>query len=219
MTILLREERFFVRSHGWRQGDSLKRVGSNFFLFWGSWLRIVLGITGASGAIYGVRLASELAKVESITIVVSDAAKDVLAAEVPNGLQKLAECGRVLSEHDLTADVSSGSAGVDAVVICPCSMKTLAAVANGYAHNLICRTADVAIKEGRRLILVVREMPLSAIHLENMLKLSRLGVVILPASPGFYHAPMTIDDLVNHVVGKVLDLLGVEGDLFKRWAG
>ena len=183
-------------------------------------MRIVLGVTGASGAIYAVRLASELKKTKSeLTIIVSDAAKLVLASEVKDGLRKLGKYGRVFSEHDIEADVSSGSSKVDAVVICPCSMKTLAAIANGYAYNLICRVSDVALKEGRRLILVVREMPFNAIHLENMLKLARLGVVIVPASPGFYFAPKTMDDLVNHVVGKVLDLLGVDAGLFKRWAG
>ena len=183
-------------------------------------MKVVLGVTGASGVIYGVRLASELGKVEAeLTIVVSDAAKQVLAAETGDGLKRLGGYGRVLTEHDLDAAVSSGSAKTDAVVICPCSMKTLAAVANGYAYNLICRTADVAIKEQRRLVLVVREMPLSAIHLENMLKLARLGAVILPASPGFYHEPKTVDDMVNHVVGKVLDVLGVKSALYKRWTG
>jgi len=183
-------------------------------------LKIVLGITGASGVIYGVHLASELKKIETeLTIVVSDAAKTVLDEEVPGGLKKIKTCGRVLSEHDFDADISSGSTKTDGTVICPCSMKTLSAIANGYAYNLICRNADVTLKEGRRLILVVREMPLNAIHLENMLKLARLGAVILPASPGFYQKPKTIDDLVNHVVGKVLDALGIESNLYKRWAG
>jgi 4-hydroxy-3-polyprenylbenzoate decarboxylase len=178
----------------------------------------VLGVTGASGVVYGVRLAEEIknSKNESV-IVVSDAAKKVLASEIPDGVDRLSKCGTVLSEHDLEAAVSSGSNRFDATVICPCSMKTLSAIANGYAYNLICRNADVSIKEGRKLVLVVREMPLSPIHLENMLKLSRLGVIILPAAPGFYHKPETIEDLVNHVVGKVLDTLGIESNLFRRW--
>ncbi len=202
------------------QADSLKPFRFEFLMIWGTLLRVVLGVTGSSGIIYGVRLAAELKKIGTeLTIVVSDAAKTVLATEAPNGLGELERSGRVLSEHELDADISSGSAKRDATVICPCSMKTLSAIANGYAYNLICRTADVAIKEQTKLVLVVREMPLSAIHLGNMLKLAKLGVVILPASPGFYHKPKTIDDLVNHVVGKVLDVLGIESHLFERWKG
>ena len=183
-------------------------------------MRVVLGVTGASGVIYGIRLAAELKRCGvELTIVVSDAAKEVLSIEVPGGLEQLEKCGRVLSEHDLDADISSGSAKYDSTVICPCSMKTLSAIASGYADNLICRNADVAIKEQRKLVLVVREMPLNAIHLENMLKLSRLGVAIVPASPGFYHKPKSIDDLVKHVVGKTMDLLGIRTDLFERWNG
>jgi len=190
----------------------------NFPLVWGPCLRVVLGITGASGVIYGVRLAAELEKSGTeLTIVISDAARKVMANEAPQATEQLSRCGRILSEHDIDADVSSGSAKFDATVICPCSMKTLSAIANGYAYNLICRNADVALKEHRKLVLVVRETPLNAIHLENMLKLARLGVTILPASPGFYHNPKTIDDLVNHVIGKVLDSLGVESNLFTRW--
>ena len=188
---------------------------SMFPVVCGSSLRVVLGITGASGAIYGVRLAEELEKIGAeLTIIVSDAAKKVLAAEMPQ-----AKFNHALSERDIDADVSSGSVKFDATVICPCSMKTLSAIANGYAHNLICRNADVALKERRKLVLVVRETPLNAVHLENMLKLARLGVTILPASPGFYHNPKTIDDLVNHVVGKIMDTLGVESNLFRRWGG
>jgi 4-hydroxy-3-polyprenylbenzoate decarboxylase len=183
-------------------------------------LKIVLGITGASGVIYGVKLATELKKTGAeLTIVVSDAAKKVMEFEAPEGLRGLGQIGRLLPEHELQADISSGSTEFEATVICPCSMKTLSAIANGYAFNLICRNADVAIKEHRRLILVVRETPLSAVHLENMLKLAKLGVIILPASPGFYHKPKSIDDLLNHVVGKILDALGVESSLFQRWSG
>jgi 4-hydroxy-3-polyprenylbenzoate decarboxylase len=183
-------------------------------------LRVVLGISGASGVVYGVRLAEELVKsgVE-LTIIVSDAARKVAASEMGEVLTALPKQARVLGEHEIEADVSSGSARFDATVICPCSMKTVSAIANGYSDNLISRNADVALKEHRRLVLVVRETPLSAIHLENMLKLARLGVTILPASPGFYHNPKTIDDLVNHVVGKIMDALGIESNLFKRWGG
>ena len=182
-------------------------------------MKVALGVTGASGAAYGVRLASELAKAGTeLTIIVSDAAKQVLATETRDGLKQLKSYGKLLTERDIDADVASGSARTDAVVVCPCSMKTTAAIANGYAYNLICRAADVAIKEQRKLVLVVRETPLSAIHLENMLKLARLGVVILPASPGFYHEPRTVNDMVNHVVGKVLDVLGIESELYKRWS-
>jgi 4-hydroxy-3-polyprenylbenzoate decarboxylase len=181
-------------------------------------LRVVLGITGASGVVYGVRLAEELAKSRvELTIVISEAAKGVAEFETPSRFAELSKFGRVLSEREMTADISSGSARYDATVICPCSMKTLSAIANGYSDNLISRNADVALKERRKLVLVIRETPLSAVHLENLLKLARLGVVILPASPGFYHKPETIDDLVNHVVGKVMDALGVEASLFKRW--
>ena len=183
-------------------------------------MKVVLAVTGSSGVIYGVNLASVLAKAGTeLTIIVSDAAKRVLAIETQDGLKQLESQGRLLTEHDIEADIASGSAKTDAVVVCPCSMKTLAAIACGYAYNLICRTADVAIKEQRRLVLVVREMPLSPIHLENMLKLARLGAVILPANPGFYHEPKTVNDMVNHVVGKVLDVLGVESELYKRWTG
>jgi 4-hydroxy-3-polyprenylbenzoate decarboxylase len=181
-------------------------------------LRVVLGVTGASGIVYGVRLAEELAKQGvKLTIVLSEAARKVSEFEMPLGVEELSKCGRVLSENEIDADISSGSAKYDATVICPCSMKTLSAIANGYSDNLISRNADVVLKEHRKLVLVVRETPLSAVHLENMLKLSRLGVVILPASPGFYHKPKTIDDLVNHVVGKIMDTLGFETNLFRRW--
>jgi len=184
----------------------------------GSWLKVVLAVTGASGVVYGISLASELTRAGTqLTIVVTDAAKRVLASETQDGLKRLENQGRLLTEHDIDADIASGSAKTDAVVVCPCSMKSLAAIASGYSYNLVCRAADVALKEQRKLILVVRETPLSAIHLRNMLRLARMGAVVLPASPGFYHEPKTIDDMVNHVVGKVLDVLGIKSELYKRW--
>ena len=183
-------------------------------------MKIVLGITGASGVIYGIRLAEELSKNGSqLTTIVSDAAKTVIKAEVPTGLDRLAKTGLILSEHDLDAAVSSGSTRFDASIICPCSMKTLSAIANGFAYNLICRNVDVAIKEHRKVVLVIRETPLSEIHLGNMSKLARLGVTIMPASPGYYHKPTSIDDLVNHLVGKIMDSVGIETDLYSRWGG
>jgi 4-hydroxy-3-polyprenylbenzoate decarboxylase len=183
-------------------------------------LRIVLGITGASGVIYGIRLAEELNHYGSqLTTIVSDAAKVVIESEVSEGLDRLAKTGPILSEHDLGADISSGSVKFDASIVCPCSMKSLSAIANGFAYNLICRNVDVAIKERRKVVLVIRETPLSEIHLENMIKLARLGVTIMPACPGFYHNPTSVDDLVNHIVGRIMDSIGIETTIYKRWGG
>lgn len=175
-------------------------------------MKVVVAITGASGAAYGTRLLQVLRdnKIKTICIV-SKAAELILkheGEELP---------GKCYEEEDIEAPLSSGSYKFDAMVIAPCSMKTLAAVANGYASNLITRCADVAIKEGRKLILVPRETPLSSIHLENMLKLAGTGVVILPAMPAFYPRPEKLQDLVDFVVGKVLDSLGIENELYWRW--
>lgn len=179
---------------------------------------IVLSITGASGVVYGVRLAEELKKRKcSLEIVLTDAAKKVLKEEYAEGLNRLAGYGNLHSESEIDAAISSGSSGFEAVVICPCSMKTLAAIAHGFSHNLVTRTADVALKERRRLILVPRETPFNAIHLSNMEHLATLGATILPASPAFYHHPKTVDDMINHVVGKILESLGFEQKLYRRW--
>jgi len=180
-------------------------------------MRLIVAITGASGVIYGKRLLEVLGnKGFEVHLVVSKAAEKVID-------QELGKCDwvslatRVYFPDELTAPIASGSFKVDGMVIVPASMKTLGALASGYCEDLISRAADVQLKEGRRLIVVPRETPLHAIHLENMAKLSKMGVVILPAMPGFYHNPKTINDLVNFIVGKILDQLGVENELYKKW--
>lgn len=196
---------------------------------------IALAMTGASGAAYGLRLLEcLLEKQQTVYLMLSPAAQVVLAQEtelkVPGSPaeqerffsnQFRARPGqlRVFGPQAWFSPPASGSNAPRAMVVCPCTSGTLAAVAQGSADSLIDRAADVAIKEGRTLILVPREMPLSAIHLENMLKLARLGVVIMAANPGFYHHPQTIGDLVDFVVARILDHLGIEHALVPRWAG
>ncbi|MFQ6135937.1 MAG: UbiX family flavin prenyltransferase [Candidatus Hydrothermarchaeales archaeon] len=179
-------------------------------------MRIIVAVTGASGVVYGVRLieALEEKKIERHCIV-SDAAKRIIRHELGEEyLDRLRDC---YGQDEIDAPLASGSFKTDAMVIAPCSMKTLSAIANGFADNLITRSADVMIKEKRRLILVPRETPLSTIHLQNMLKLSELGVIVLPAMPGFYHKPKDTQEIIDFVVGKVLDSLGIENDLYERW--
>lgn len=181
-------------------------------------MKIVLAVTGASGTIYATTLAKALKESRcELHIVVSESAGKVMEYELPDALEALKKYGTVYNEKQIDAGIASGSFGCNAVVICPCSMNTLASVAHGFSNNLITRVADVAIKEGQKLVLVPREMPFSVIHLENMLKLARLGVIILPACPGFYHKPKTIQDLANHVAGKVMDSLKISNNLFNRW--
>ncbi len=184
-------------------------------------MKVVLCMTGASGVIYGIRILEELAaRGHEVNLVVTRGAEKLLAHEVGVKVEELKKWTLCLyTEDDLEAPIASGSQKFDAVVIAPCSMKTAAGIAYGYAENLVLRTADVALKEGRKLVLVIRETPLNAIHLENLLKLSRIGVHIVPAAPGFYGKPRSIEDLVNFIVGKVLDLLGVENNLIPRWSG
>jgi 4-hydroxy-3-polyprenylbenzoate decarboxylase len=187
--------------------------------------KIVVGITGASGSIYAKRLVEELLKKDIYThIICTDTGKKVMKYETGIDLEQWVEelskqYSHLMLEdiNNLFAGVASGSYKFDAAVILPCSMGTLAEISNGLAKNLLCRVADVALKESRRLIIVPRETPFNAIHLENMLKLSRLGVTILPAMPGFYHMPQTMEDLIDFVVGKVLDSLAIENTLFKKW--
>jgi 4-hydroxy-3-polyprenylbenzoate decarboxylase len=193
---------------------------------------IVVGITGASGSIYGLRLIEELLTAgKLVTVLLTNAGRQVLAfetgLEIPDdkqqGLQQLKEYFKgddnltYFSLNDFFAPVASGSSSPDAVVICPCSMGTLGRIAAGLSDNLLERVADVALKENQKLLLVPRETPFNQIHLENLLRLSKAGAQILPAMPGFYQQPETVADLVNFLVGKILDNLAIEHQLFKRW--
>lgn len=175
-------------------------------------------MTGASGAQYGIRLIEALEGREETHLVLSRAAKELIGLETDVGVSALARRATFhYEDDDFLAPIASGSYRWDAMVIVPCTMKTLAGIAGGFADTLIGRAADVTLKEGRKLVIVPREMPLSAIHLENMLKLKRAGAVILPACPAFYGRPKAVDDLVDSVVGRILDQLGIDNDVSPRW--
>lgn len=182
-------------------------------------MRLVVAITGCSGVVYGARLLEVCHQLGIETdLIVSRAAEEILKLELGKSvgeLQKLAS--RSYPPEDLTAPIASGSVPTDGMAIAPCSVKTLGAIASGVAADLISRAADVTLKEGRPLVLVPRETPLNLVHLENMAKLKRAGAVILPAMPAFYHQPKQISDLVDFVVGRVLDVLGVKHQLYRRW--
>ncbi|MEM1511009.1 MAG: UbiX family flavin prenyltransferase [Candidatus Jordarchaeales archaeon] len=184
-------------------------------------MKVVVGITGASGAIYAYRLLEELRKRgDEVILVISDAAKKVIRFELEVDIEKLYELAtQVFENNNLAAPIASGSYPVDAVVIVPCSMATLAAIATGQADTLIRRAADCALSEGRPLILVLRETPLNLVHIENMMRAKIAGAVILPAMPAFYHSPKTVKDLVDFIVGKIFDVLKVPHNLYKRWEG
>lgn len=184
-------------------------------------MRITVGLSGGSGAIYTLALLQYLKElgIES-NLVASEMGLQVMAHECGVEEAELRGLCDVYHENkNLGATIASGSYRTDGMAVVPCSMKTLAGIACGYSDTLLTRAADVCIKEGRRLVLVVRETPFSPIHLENMLKLSRLGVVILPACPAFYNHPRTLSDTVNFMAGKILDQLRIEHDSYKRWDG
>ena len=193
-------------------------------------MRVFLGITGASGAPYAARLASALAGADcELGICASNAGIQVLATELYGDprlprdevlarfVEPLGDAASVYDPNDYSSPYASGSAKVDGYVVCPCSMSTVGTIATGAMANLVHRAASVALKEGRRLVLVPRETPLSTIHLEGLLRLRQAGAVILFAAPGFYHGAETVDDLVDFVVGRALDQLGVENALIRRW--
>ncbi len=182
-------------------------------------MKLVVGVTGASGVVYGFNLLTALRsmRVES-HLIVSKSAELVINEEMEVGSSSFRELATYwYDETDIASPISSGSYKTDGMVIAPCSMKTVAGIANGYSDNLILRAADVTIKQGRKLILVPRESPFNKIHLRNLSTLAGDGVIILPASPGFYHHPKTVDDLVMFVVGKILDSLDIDHALYRRW--
>jgi 4-hydroxy-3-polyprenylbenzoate decarboxylase len=179
---------------------------------------ILIAITGASGISIAIKLLKILKEKNIKTeLVISKAAEQVLLSESNIKITDLQQLATTYYDvNDLTAPPASGSYKINSMIIVPCTMKTLAAIANGYSDNLITRAADITIKEKRRLILVVRESPLSSIHLENMLKLARLGVVIAPPVPSYYIMPESVEEFIDHTVGRILDQIGIESEI-KRW--
>ena len=184
--------------------------------------RIVVGISGASGAIYGVRMLEVLRERRDVEThaILSAGAKATIAYETDRAVDDVLRLADVVyEEKDLAAALASGSFLTAGMVVAPCSMKTAGSLASSINDNLIVRAADVHLKERRKLVLVVREAPLNALHLRVFAELTAAGAGILPAAPGVYHRPKTIADLVDHVVGKTLDQLGIEHELFRRWTG
>lgn len=184
-------------------------------------MRLVVGITGASGAIFGIRALEDLKSLDIEThLIISRWARTTIAHETAFSLAQVeALASAVHSEENQAAPVSSGSFKTDGMIIAPCSMKTLAAIRTGYGDTLICRAADVTLKERRKLVLLARESPFNEIHLENMLALTRMGAVVFPPAPAFYNGPKTIDDVVNHIVGRLLDQFGLDAPGLARWKG
>ncbi len=195
--------------------------------------KYILAITGATGPVIGMRVLRELAASSEVHVVVSAQSFSIIGeetgvdwsgdtdAEIREKIRMFAGAERIYyyGEKNFEAPISSGSFRTDGMFVVPCSMKTLAGIAGGYSNNLTERAADVTIKEGRPLVLSPREMPFSAIHLENMLKLARLGVRIVPPVCGFYHSSETVGDMIDFIAGRILDVMGVEHDLYRRWSG
>ncbi len=185
---------------------------------------LILAITGASGAAIGIRLLEALAaRGEEVHLIISSGADAVIREETGRTIGDLKALATYYhSPHDMAAPLASGSyvsPNIRAMIVAPCSMKTAAAIASGYAENLIGRAADVILKEGKRLVLVPRESPLNPIQLENLLRLARAGVAIVPPTPPFYQLPSTVAELIDQIVGRILDQVGLHTDLTRRWSG
>jgi 4-hydroxy-3-polyprenylbenzoate decarboxylase len=184
-------------------------------------MQLIVGISGASGVVYAVKLLKALNDFEVTThLIITTAAAETIKIETDLSTKEVISLASYSYDiDDITSPVSSGSFKIDGMVVVPCSMKTLSGIASGYSSNLLLRAADVTLKERRPLVLVPRETPLSLIHLDNLCKVARAGGIILPAMPGFYHKPKSVDEVVNHVVGKILDVFNFKHDLYKRWEG
>jgi 4-hydroxy-3-polyprenylbenzoate decarboxylase len=183
--------------------------------------RLIVGMTGATGAILGVRLLEALksCNVES-HLVISKWAQRTIEHETPYTFKQVCDLASTFhNSANMGASISSGSFLTEGMVVIPCSMRTLGAIAHGYGEHLVHRAADVVLKERRKLVLIARESPLSEVHIENMLRLSRMGVAIVPPMPAFYNHPKSIDDIVNHVVARALDQFGISAPFAKRWDG
>ena len=185
-------------------------------------MALIVGITGATGAIYGIRLLQVLSAMKHVEthLVISEAAEKNIAYETQWTLSDIRRLANFSYENtDIGARLASGSFKRDAMIVAPCTIKTMAALANSYTENLLVRAGDVTLKERKRLVLLVRETPLHLGHLRNMERLTEMGAIIFPPVPAFYSRPRTIDDIVDHTVGRVLDLLDIKHDLFQRWPG
>jgi len=183
---------------------------------------LVVGITGASGAIYGIRLLEVLSSIKNVEthLIVSEAAEAIIKYETGRRIEDVKELASFSYDiRDIGAQIASGSFRTDGMIVAPCTVKTMSAIANSYSENLLIRLGDVTIKERRRLLLLVRETPLHLGHLRNMERLCEMGAIIMPPAPAFYHKPQTIQDIVDHTVGKMLDIFGIEHTLFQRWPG
>ena len=186
--------------------------------------RLIVGISGASGAIYGIRLLEILQKLREIDtrLIISKSAKRTIVLETDYKVDQVEELAdEVFPDHDIAASVSSGSYQTSGMIVIPCSIKTLSGIANSFSDNLLVRAADVVLKEQRKLVLVLRETPLHLGHTQLMSRSIEIGATLVPAMPAFYHRPSTIDDLINQTVNRVLDQFDIElpEDLFERWAG
>ena len=185
-------------------------------------MTLIVGISGATGAMYGIRLLQVLAGIKEIEthLIISPVAAKNIQLETDYTLKKVKALAHYNYDiDDIGACLSSGSFKRDGMIIAPCSIKTLSALANSYTSNLLIRAADVTLKERRKLVVLARETPLHLGHLRNMVSLTEMGAIIMPPVPAFYHRPKTIQDIIDHTIGKVLDLFDIEHNLFKRWTG